>query len=137
MELLKNRLKTDFGQRLKKAIKNANAKQYQVAEFIGVEPANVSRWVTGKHFPEVEHFHKLCEYLGVNEDYFLEPITAKDIMNVDSDFRSRTLMARIRELEAKLTPENEALIDIISTLSESNKKAILNIIEEKAKASNR
>lgn len=63
-------LKAQFGKRLKEARKTAGLTQEDLAAKMKVEPPSVSRWETGKDFPDNSRLPKLCEILRVDESYF-------------------------------------------------------------------
>lgn len=56
---------------LRRARANANMTQAQVAELVGIEPNNYSRYETGKHSPTLEIFERLCVALKVSASYLL------------------------------------------------------------------
>jgi transcriptional regulator with XRE-family HTH domain len=60
-----------FGQTLKALLDKKGFKQFHLAEKIGIEPPNVSRWINGINFPDEEHFSKICEVLEVDKEHFL------------------------------------------------------------------
>jgi transcriptional regulator with XRE-family HTH domain len=59
-----------FGKKLETAMRSKGLNQKQFAELLGVEPPTISRWVTGENLPEDDRLPKICEALGVNENYF-------------------------------------------------------------------
>lgn len=64
--------KRQFGVRLRAARKRVIPKMSQalLASRVGVEPPSVSRWETGKDFPEDHRLPAICEALGVIPAYF-------------------------------------------------------------------
>ena len=59
-------LKEKFGLRLKELRKSKGLTQEQVAEFVGIEPVNVSKIERGMHFPQPEKIEKFAIILGVS-----------------------------------------------------------------------
>lgn len=59
-----------FGSKLSDLLRSKNIKQNQLADKIGIEAPNVSRWVNGVTFPDEAHFARLCEALEISPEYF-------------------------------------------------------------------
>jgi transcriptional regulator with XRE-family HTH domain len=70
MDFLKEGARKKFAERLRLAVERSGYKQYKIAEKVGVEPPNVSRWLTGKTYPSEENFNKLCDILNVDKSFF-------------------------------------------------------------------
>lgn len=66
-----NIYKVVFGSRLKEAREHKKITQAKLAEKTGVEPASVSRWESGKIFPEEHRLPDICKTLGVSVEYFI------------------------------------------------------------------
>lgn len=61
----------EFATRLKKIMFLKGIKQIALAEKIGVNKGNVSRWMNGENVPYGENLTKLAAALGVSVDYLL------------------------------------------------------------------
>lgn len=60
-----------FQERICEEIKHCGLTQKQLAEKLGVDPANITNWKTGKNIPSVETLYALCKLLNVSADYLL------------------------------------------------------------------
>lgn len=60
-----------FADRLKRAVKNSDMNQAELADKIGVDRTSISHWQRGKHTPNPEQIQKLAKALGVTSDYLL------------------------------------------------------------------
>lgn len=129
-------LKSHFGKKLKQAIQAKGLKDYQFAEKVGVEPPTVSRWINGKDTPEDWRSPKICEVLGVTEDYFVESESlstpAKETLgalSVDEFIQlSEKIQKRTTEKSPSMGPEHKALYDLIMTLTPEQAKIYTAII---------
>lgn len=98
MDFLKDKAKKNFAERLKTAIHRSGLKQYKLAELIGVEPPNVSRWVNGATYPSDAHFEKLCEILNVDVSFFETGSLLNDeLTKSDLILRLYTLVPKLDE----------------------------------------
>lgn len=61
-----------FSERLKKARKNQNLSQEQVAEKLNTARSNISKYETGFMEPSLQTLKELCELYKVSADYLLE-----------------------------------------------------------------
>lgn len=55
-----------LGRRLVEILANKKIKQRELAEKLDMDPQSVSRMVSGKHFPKVEHLEKIIDALNIN-----------------------------------------------------------------------
>lgn len=87
--------------------------QEDLAHKSGLSLSAIKKIEQGKAWPHKETLLALSGALEQSIEILINPIvTAKDLVNItDQDLQNRALIARIRELEAKLTPENERLLD--------------------------
>ena len=60
-----------FQERIREELKHCGLTQKQLAEQLGVDPANITNWKTGKNIPSVETLYALCKLLNVSADYLL------------------------------------------------------------------
>lgn len=98
-------LKKDFGEKLKKAIKNAGKSQTALAKFLEVKDATVSRWVNGIDSPEDDRLSKIFDFLDITEDYFLNKEPAKPKIRSVADMTPEELAESV----AKIMAANKAL----------------------------
>lgn len=71
--------KTPFQISLSAARVNAELKQRQLADLMGVNVGTIVNWEKGRTFPNVDQVNKLSEILGIPYDYlrFGKPATLK------------------------------------------------------------
>lgn len=124
MDNIKNHSKVLFGKKLKSALRNVGLKQFQLAEIIGVEPANVSRWINGKHYPERKHFEKICNLLNVSESYFLEGPTQSEVITE----LSKVVAHQQLEIEKLQNPIND-IVSFFNKIRPNLLKDLKNVIE--------
>ena len=72
MDLIKN------GKLLRDLRASKSMTQKQVADILGVQPKTVSKWETGKGFPDVSVISKLADIFGVSEKILLEGSLVKN-----------------------------------------------------------
>ena len=60
------------GKRLREIRTAKNMKQKDLAEKLGVEAKTISKWETGKGFPDISYIPKLSEILSINAKELLE-----------------------------------------------------------------
>lgn len=61
----------NFSARLKQALRDANMKQYELAEKVGVSYITISRYVCGERMPRAQIVALMAKALGVTTDYLL------------------------------------------------------------------
>src|SRR5579859_6672845 len=54
-----------FGKALRQALRDAGWTQARLAEALGTDPAQISRWVTSKTVPHIESVTEMESHLGV------------------------------------------------------------------------
>lgn len=54
-------------------------KQCELAELLNIEPQSISRMVSGRHFPKIEHLEKIIEVLKI------KPAELFTLEHVDDD----------------------------------------------------
>ena len=108
--------RSKFGKRLREARKRIpNLSQERLAEIVGVEGPSVSRWETGKDFPDESRLPLICKALGVSSDYFELP---EQIIHQDPlPEWAANISNRLAALESassspatQLTPDQEKLL---------------------------
>ncbi len=75
-------LKEKFGKRLKEIRKSKSLTQEQVAEYVGIEPVNISKIECGMHFPQPDKIEKMAAVLNVEikELFNFEHFNNRDIL---------------------------------------------------------
>lgn len=91
-----------FGKKLKAARKKAGISQEELAALVGVEGPSVSRWETGKDFPEDSRLKKIESAIGVDESYFLESESKSPGLEELSSFLVKQKL-EIESLQASLS----------------------------------
>ncbi len=57
-----------LGRRLVEILANKKMKQRELADKLDMDPQSVSRMVSGKHFPKVEHLEKIIDALNIQPE---------------------------------------------------------------------
>jgi len=112
-----------IGNIIKKARLNQNLTQKELANLIGIDPQNISRWEQGACVPSATSMIKLAETLGIQDKLF--PTTnIDDKIDVDLEKRiERRVESRLEErLEARL--ESRLKEDITNDLLNELRKEI-------------
>ena len=76
MGIKQNSTETKFGCynfvfRLRQNFEFSNYTQKDLAEYLGVSEAVVSRWCRGKSEPSLRHFVQICEFFNVSASYLI------------------------------------------------------------------
>lgn len=72
-------LKKILGRRVTEILTKKNMKQCELAELLNIEPQSISRMVSGRHFPKIEHLEKIIEVLKI------KPAELFTLEHVDDD----------------------------------------------------
>ena len=62
-----------FSEKLKKAVKELNLTQTQIAGMTGKSKVSISQYISGKQIPSEEQQRDIAVSLGLEEDYFSKP----------------------------------------------------------------
>ncbi len=92
-----------LGLRIMQRRKQLGINQSELAEQIGLSEHQISNIETGRSYPRMKSFIKICEILEVNADYFISG-TMKDEID-------------------------ENIIDMISSLSEEEQKTVWKLLD--------
>lgn len=77
----------NISKRIKNARKQAELKQADIAEKVGVSVASVSLWENGKQIPDFEKIKKIAQVTGLPIDYFSGGTqSTSNLYNADEDF---------------------------------------------------
>lgn len=79
-----------FGERLVKAREQANLKQNQLAELLGITPSRLNYWEKDKREPDVLMLKKIAQNLNVSADYLIG-----NISNEEYSFAEQSLIKKI------------------------------------------
>ena len=60
-----------FHERFVLELKGCKFSQKEIAEKLGIDKGNVSKWKKGENIPSLEVFYELCRLLEVSADYLL------------------------------------------------------------------
>lgn len=60
-----------FSERLALELKGCKLTQKQIAEELGIDNSNITKWKRGEYLPSLDVFCKLCQLLDVSADYLL------------------------------------------------------------------
>lgn len=69
---MEERRKMNINENIKKARKAAGITQKELAEMIGVQQKDISRWENGERTPGIETFSNICKALKASADTLLE-----------------------------------------------------------------
>lgn len=61
-----------FARNLLRYIRGADKTQAEVAKAIGVHPASMSDWLTGRTYPRMDKIQLLAEYFGIQKSDLVE-----------------------------------------------------------------
>lgn len=60
-----------FSQKLKKVMKERGLTTYRIQQGTGISQGNVDSWLKGRSKPRSANMKKLCDFLGVDVEYFV------------------------------------------------------------------
>ncbi|MBQ7770406.1 MAG: helix-turn-helix transcriptional regulator [Clostridia bacterium] len=60
-----------FFERLALELKGCKLTQKQIAQELGIDSSNITKWKNGEYLPSLDIFYKLCNLLDVSADYLL------------------------------------------------------------------
>ena len=100
-----------FGERLQEVRKRSGVIQEEFAEQIQVSRQSVSRWESGRGYPEMEKIIFICNRYGVTMDgLFKEEVPTPGEPPVEAPLLSaRTLGSELSNLYANLSPYNKSI----------------------------
>ena len=104
-----------FGERLVKAREQANLKQNQLAELLGITPSRLNYWEKDKREPDVLMLKKIAQNLNVSADYLIG-----NISNEEYSFAEQSLIKKYRLLSTKEQTAVDNLIDSLTSSSSDN-----------------
>lgn len=102
-----------FGERLQEVRKRSGLTQEEFAEQLQVSRQSVSRWESGRGYPEMEKIIFICNRYGVTMDgLFKEEVPTPGEPPVEAPLLSaRTLGSELSNLYANLSPYNKSIGD--------------------------
>lgn len=92
-----------LGLRIMQRRKQLGINQSELAEQIGLSEHQISNIETGRSYPRMKSFIKICEILDVNADYFISGAMKDEI--------------------------DENIVDMISSLSEEEQKTVWKLLD--------
>ena len=100
-----------FGERLQEVRKRSGLTQEEFAEQLQVSRQSVSRWESGRGYPEMEKIIFICNCYGVTMDeLFKEEVPTPGEPPVEAPLLSaRTLGSELSNLYANLSPYNKSI----------------------------
>lgn len=100
-----------FGERLQEVRKRSGLTQEEFAEQLQVSRQSVSRWESGRGYPEMEKIIFICNRYGVTMDgLFTEEVPTPGEPPVEAPLLSaRTLGSELSNLYANLSPYNKSI----------------------------
>lgn len=123
-----------FPQNLKYLRENKGLNQGQIADFIGIERSNWSNYENNKSFPNLNLFHKIVSYFGVNAGDLLD----KDLSN--SKVLENPVVSKNQQnskenskVDGKVLPQNSNIAPVLGVVvsSCSNCQVLQNTVIEK------
>ena len=94
-----------FSQILKKLRRRRGIRQIDVANAIGTDQRQISKWETGNLEPDLRSLCLLADFFGVSVDYLVGHVTPQP----EDD------NARMRKLLDSLTPDQVSLLCVIAS----------------------
>ena len=100
-----------FGERLQEVRKRSGLTQEEFAEQLQVSRQSVSRWESGRGYPEMEKIIYICNRYGVTMDELFEEEvpTPGEPPEETPRLSARTLSSEIMSLYANLSPYNKSI----------------------------
>lgn len=119
-------LKLALGRQIKKYRKQQGISQAELASLLDIDPVNVSRWETGRNFPDEEKLPTILKTLNCSEnelmDFFQDgsqSITNQRLVELNEEFELELKV--LRRKVAKLEKDNKAMEAEVMVSAELNK----------------
>lgn len=103
----------ELGDRLKQARINKGFSQADVAEFLHISRQSISRWETGKTYPDIDNLVELSRYYEVSID---ELLTETKILQQEINEKTEQMNKNMEEIEEK----QKKLTQLFSTESDES-----------------
>lgn len=103
----------ELGDRLKQARINKGFSQADVAEFLHISRQSISRWETGKTYPDIDNLVELSLYYEVSID---ELLTETKILQQEINEKTEQMNKNMEEIEEK----QKKLTQLFSTESDES-----------------
>ena len=115
--------RSKISEKLKKAIRESELTQKDIAEILGIEQTQISKWIRGKTQPTLDKFEKLLEVLGKDANYFFE--NSGSVNQTHSGQGDQLINSTIKKSnKRKIDPEHLLLrIEKLEKLVKSKKKS--------------
>lgn len=102
-----------LGNRLKQARINKGLSQADVAEFLHISRQSISRWETGKTYPDIDNLVELSRYYEVSID---ELLTETKVLQKEINEKTEQMNKNMEEIEEK----QKKLTQLFSTESDES-----------------
>ncbi|ANS52492.1 hypothetical protein BT246_72020 (plasmid) [Bacillus thuringiensis] len=99
-----------FGQRLKDLRREKKLTQQDIADVLGIEKSNISRFESGKQSLSSENIIKTAKYFDVSVDYILGISDYKTINKKKEEQIPKDVVELIKKINT-LSPEKRQLIE--------------------------
>ncbi|EJR59500.1 MULTISPECIES: helix-turn-helix domain-containing protein [Bacillus cereus group] len=99
-----------FGQRLKDLRREKKLTQQDIADVLGIEKSNISRFESGKQSLSSENIIKTAKYFDVSVDYILGISDYKTINKKKEEQIPKDVVKLIKKINT-LSPEKRQLIE--------------------------
>lgn len=103
----------ELGNRLKQARINKGLSQADVAEFLHISRQSISRWETGKTYPDIDNLVELSRYYEVSID---ELLTETKVLQKEINEKTEQMNKNMEEIEEK----QKKLTQLFSTESDES-----------------
>lgn len=103
----------ELGDRLKQARINKGFSQADVAEFLHISRQSISRWETGKTYPDIDNLVELSRYYEVSID---ELLTETKVLQKEINEKTEQMNKNMEEIEEK----QKKLTQLFSTESDES-----------------
>lgn len=101
--------KRDIGDNLRRARESAGLEREQVAAQLGVSPAMVGHWETGRHVPPWDRIVRLCRVIDADPHKVLRPILGEfQESSPTVETARRDVDVALRRLDRALSAERVA-----------------------------
>jgi transcriptional regulator with XRE-family HTH domain len=112
-------------ERLKEARQKLNLTQKELGNIIGVKPAEISQYESGKRTPRWDAFNKILDVLNISAD---EVLGRETIVHDEEDYKIRLSKKDLQIVSA--IKNNKKLYKVLSADPERNAHVINNNINE-------
>lgn len=122
--------KVIIGKKLqKRRIEMGFKTQESLADKLGADTSMVTKWENGKHMPDPLYQVKMCELLGLPDDFFTEVSTVQEAPPSALDLINKRLEDLERKVSASRNTDAENLLSLVdSVLGPKGRQALINAL---------